>query len=128
MLQNTENTSVIGHSANAAQLATTELASSNLSDDSVVFVSDGEWEDPRKDVTGKYVEDHGERTNAVGKLQRSITIVLPDGSTMLVSAFDAKAKKLEGLKLGYTYSFRGKLKTKTETFLGKAKTSRFLNL
>ena len=79
-------------------------------------------------MTGKYVEDYGEQVNGVGKLQRSIKVVLPNGTAMLVSGFGAKAKKLDGLKLGYMYTFKGKLKTKQETFNGKEKTSHFLNL
>ena len=97
-------------------------------DDSVVFVADGEYEDPRVVVTGKNVEDYGTRVNVVGKLQRSIKILLEDGTAMIVSGFGAKTKKLDGVKLGGTYSFRGKIKVKTETFQGKEKTSQFLNL
>ena len=97
-------------------------------DDSVVFVADGEYEDPRVVVIGKNVEDYGAQVNGVGKLQRSIKILLTDGTAMIVSGFGAKTKKLDGVKLGGTYSFRGKLKTKTETFQGKEKTSKFLNL
>jgi hypothetical protein len=134
MTENTNATSVPDQDAlniSVTQLAAIELPTNpSTNDDSVVFVAepDGEWEDPRKVVTGKFVEDYGEKINAVGKLQRSITIMLPDGGTMLVSAFGAKAKQLEGRKLGGTYTFKGKLKSKTETFLGKEKTSRFLNL
>ena len=116
-----------GTNINREQLVTNDLPSPST-DDSIVFVADGEWEDPRKDVTGKFVEDYGERVNAVGKLQRSIAILLPDGSKMLVSGFGAKSKKLESLKLGGTYTFKGKLRAKTEIFNGKEKTTKFLNL
>jgi len=116
-----------GTNINREQLVTNDLPSPST-DDSIVFVADGEWEDPRKDVTGKFVEDYGERVNAVGKLQRSIAILLPDGSKMLVSGFGANARKLAGLKLGSTYAFKGRLKAKTEIFQGKEKASHFLNL
>jgi hypothetical protein len=97
-------------------------------DDSIVEIASGPYEDPRQEVTGKHNVDHGEQINKWGKQQRSITIVLPDGSNVLVSAFGTKAKKLDGLKLGYTYTFKGILKTKTEPYQGKEKTSTFLNL
>ena len=133
MTENTNATSVSDQGALniSTQLAAIELPINPLtSDDSVVFVAepDGEWEDPRKVVTGKFVEDYGEKINAVGKLQRSIKVVLPDESTIIVSGFGAKTKQLEGRKLGGTYTFKGKLKTKTEPFQGKEKTSYFLNL
>ncbi len=122
------STSVSEQDTSAAQLAANDLPTNPLTDESVVFVADGEWEDPRKEFTGQYVENHGEQTNVVGKLQHSITIRLEDGSTMLVSAFGAKTRLLKNLKLGGTYAFKGKLKTKTENFQGAEKTSRFLNL
>ena len=134
MTENTNATSMPDQDAlniSVTQLAAIELTTNpSTNDDSVVFVAepDGEWEDPRKVVTGKFVEDYGEKINAVGKLQRSIKVVLPDESTIIVSGFGAKTKQLEGRKLGGTYSFRGKLKTKTEIYLGKERVSRFLNL
>ena len=131
MTENTNATSVSDQGALniSTQLAAIELPTNpQTSDDSVVFVEDGEWVDPRKEVTGKYVENHGEKINAAGKVQRSITVLLPDGSTILVSAFGAKVENLANRKLGAIYTFRGKLKTKTEIYLGKEKTSQFLNL
>ena len=134
MTENTNATSVPEQDALSisTQLATNELPTTpqTANNDSIVLVAepDGEWEDPRKVVTGKFVEDYGEKINGVGKLQRSIAILLPDGNKMLVSGFGAKAKQLEGRKLGGTYTFKGKLKTKAEIFLGKEKTSYFLNL
>jgi hypothetical protein len=134
MTENTNATSVPDQDAlniSVTQLAAIELPINPLtSDDSIILVAepDGEWEDPRKVVTGKFVEDYGEKINGVGKLQRSIKVALPDGGTIIVSGFGAKSKQLEGRKLGGTYTFKGKLKTKTETFLGKEKTSQFLNL
>jgi hypothetical protein len=111
------------------KLVTDELPTNpQTSDDSVVFVEDGEWVDPRKEVTGKYVENHGEKINAAGKVQRSITVLLTDGSTILVSAFGAKVGNLANRKLGAIYTFRGILKTKTGMYLGKERTSQFLNL
>ena len=131
MFQTNEATSVPeqGTINNSGEPAIQHVGSSlPPGDDSIVEIAAGEYEDPRQDVTGKHNGDHGEKINAVGKLQRSISILLPDGSSMLVSAFGAKAKKLESLKPGYTYTFKGILKTKTEIYLGKEKTSKFLNL
>ena len=120
--QSTSNNSVV-------QLAASELPTNpQTSDDSIVEIASGEWVDPRQEVTGKHNVDHGEQINKWGKVQHSVSIVRPDGSTVLVSAFGAKAKKLDGLKLGYTYTFKGILKTKTEPYQGKEKTSTFLNL
>ena len=50
------------------------------------------------------------------------------GNPILISAFDGKVKMLDGLKLGDIWTFKGKLKTKTEMYLGKERTSQFLNL
>ena len=98
-------------------------------DDSIVLVEEGVWEDPRQTFTVRVTDDHGEKINAVGKLQRSVTGTLSNGTTILVSAFGAKAQELRSkAKLGSTCTFRGKLKTKTEMYLGKEKTSKFLNL
>ena len=130
----TENTNATSVSDQGALNISTQLAASELptnpqtSDDSIVEIASGEYEDPRQEVTGKHNGDHGEQINKWGKMQHSISILLPDGSTMLVSAFGPKAKKLENLKPGYTYTFRGILKTKTEPYQGKEKTSQFLNL
>ena len=96
--------------------------------DSVVFVADGEYEDPRQAFDVRVVEHHGEKINAVQKLQRTVTGLLPDGTTIIVSAFGEKSRLLNNLKLGGTYTFKGKYKEKTEMFRGKEKTSRFLNL
>ena len=131
MTENTNATSVSDQGALniSTQLAAIELSSSPLTDDdSITLVADGPYQDPRQAFTGKFVEDYGERINGVGKLQRSIKVVLPDESIIIVSGFGAKTKKLDGVKLGGTYTFKGKLKTKTEPFQGKEKTSQFLNL
>src|ERR1035441_120896 len=76
----------------------------------------------------RVVEHHGEKINAVQKLQRTVTGLLPDGTTIIVSAFGEKSRLLNNLKLGGTHTFKGKYKEKTEMFRGKEKTSRFLNL
>jgi hypothetical protein len=115
----------------SAQLAAIELPSSPLTgDDSIVEIAAGEYEDPRQTFTVRVTDDHGEKINAVGKLQRSVTGVLSDGTTILVSAFgEGKVRSLKAkVKLGGIYTFRGKYKEKTEPFLGQEKTSRFLNL
>src|ERR1017187_1546540 len=90
---------------------------------SVVLVAPGEYKDPRQTFTGTLDEDFGEITNSVGKLQRSVRVILPDGSSILVSAFGPKTAELKNLKLGWTYTFTGKLKTKKEVFRGKERTS-----
>src|ERR1019366_1029641 len=97
-------------------------------DKRVVFVATGEYEDPRKPFTCRYVDDYGEITNAHGKLQRSIGTICQDGTRMLVSAFGGRTAELIGLALGSTYTFYGKHKTKTEPYNGTMSTSHFLNL
>ena len=111
------------------QLVTDEpLTNPEATGDAIQFVASGVWEDPRTTVTGEVDEKFDVKTNAVGKPQRSIRVILQDGRPMLISAFDGKVKMLDGLKLGYTYTFKGKLKTKTDIYLGKERTSQFLNL
>ena len=111
------------------QLVTDEpLTSPEATDDAIQFVAAGVWEDPRTTVTGEIVEKFDVKINAVGKPQRSIRVISEGGNPILISAFGGKVKKLDGLKLGDTWTFKGKLKTKTEMYLGKEKTSTFLNL
>jgi hypothetical protein len=60
MTENTNATSVPDQGALniSTQLAASELPTNpQTSDDSVVFVEDGVWVDPRQEVTGKYVEN-----------------------------------------------------------------------
>jgi hypothetical protein len=131
MLQNNEATTLSDQDTSndsVVQLAASELATNPSTNDAVVFVTDGAWEDPRQTFTGQFVEDHGEKMNAVPKLQRSITVLLADGTKLLVSAFGEKTCFLKSLKLGGTYTFKGKLNVKTGKFQGKERVSRFLNL
>jgi len=95
---------------------------------SIQFVEAGVYEDPRVTIKGKVIEVFDAITNVHGKAQRSIRIQQDDNTTVLVSGFGSKTAKLEGLHLGYTYSFKGKLKTKMTTYQGKEKESTFLNL
>ena len=132
MFQTNEATSVPeqGTVINATeQLVTDEpLTNPEATDDAIQFVAPGVWEDPRTTVTGRVSDRFDAKTNAAGKLQCSIRVILEDGNPILISAFDGKVKMLDGLKLGYTYTFKGKLKTKTEIYLGKERTTRFFNL
>jgi hypothetical protein len=104
------------------------LTNPEVTDDAIQFVATGVWEDPRTTVTGRVSDRLDAKTNAAGKPQCSIRVISQDGNPILISAFDGKVKMLDGLKLGYTYTFKGKLKTKTEMYLGKERTSQFLNL
>ena len=133
MLQNDNATSVPeqGILMNTTQNVITDDLLTNLdaSNDAIQLVATGVWEDPRTTVIAKVVEKCDAKTNAVGRTQRSIRAMRDDGSTVLISGFNIeKIKILDGLKLGHTYSFRGKLKTKTEVYNGKERTSDFLNL
>ena len=111
------------------QLVTDEpLTNPEATDDAIQFVAAGVWEDPRTTVTGRVSDRFDTKTNAAGKPQCSIRVISENGNPILISAFDGKVKMLDGLKLGYTYTFKGKLKTKTEIYLGKERTTRFFNL
>src|ERR1039458_3012085 len=84
MLQNNEATRVPEQGALpiSTQLAAIELpVNPSSTNESVREIAPGEYVDPRIDVTGKHNGDHGEQINKWGKQQRSITILLPDGST-----------------------------------------------
>jgi hypothetical protein len=105
-----------------------KLITNPSTDDAIQFVAAGVWEDPRTTVTGRMTDKFGAKTNAKGRMQSSIRATLDDGNPILISAFDGKINMLDGLKLGYTYTFKGKLKTKTEVIQNKEETSRFLNL
>ena len=84
--------------------------------------------DPRSIVQGKVIDVIDLKTNKYGKAQRSVRVQKDDGNTLLVSGFGTKAAKLEGLRLGCTYSFKGKLKTQKGVFEGKERESIFLNI
>jgi len=132
MQQNNEATSAPeqGVIMNATQnvIADDLLTNQGTTNDAIQLVAEGEWKDRRTTVTGDLDEIFPVKTNRVGKMQRSIRIIREDGSPLLISAFDGNVKALDGLKLGNTYSFRGKLKSKTEVYNGKERTSDFLNL
>jgi hypothetical protein len=132
MLQNDNATSVPEQDTlmNTTQNVTSDDLMTNLDavNDAIQLVAEGEWKDRRITVTGQIDEIFPIKTNRVGKAQRSIRVIREDGSPILISAFDGNVKSLDGRKLGNTYSFRGKLKTKTEIFDGKERTSEFLNL
>ena|ERR1022692_1505500 len=133
MSENNEATSAPeqGVIMNATQnvIADDLLTNLDATNDVIKLVATGEWEDPRTTVIAKVVEKFDAITNAAGRTQRSVRAMRDDGSTMLISGFnDEKIKILDGLKLGYTYSFRGKLKVKPHIFQGEKRTSSFLNL
>jgi len=132
MLQNDNATSVPeqGILMNTTQnvIADDLLTNLDASNDVIQLVATGEWEDPRTTVIAKVVEKFPVKTNKVDKVQCSIRVIREDGSPLLISAFDDNVNMLDGLKLGHTYSFRGKLKIKTEVYNGKERTSSFLNL
>ena len=95
---------------------------------SVNFIASGEFVDPRVTMIGTVVDVIDLTTNVYGKAQRSVRIETEDDKSVLVSGFGAKASKLEGVKLGFKYLFRGRLKIKLTTFMGKEQESYFLNL
>ena len=132
MFQTNEATSVPEQSTltnQTEQLVTNEpLINQGATDDAIQLVAPGVWEDPRTTVTGRVSDKFDAKTNAKGRMQSSIRVIRDDGNPILISAFDEKVKMLDGLKLGYTYTFKGILKTKTEVYQGKEKTSKFLNL
>lgn len=81
-------------------------------DDPVKLVEPGEYKDPRIVIRGVVEEIFPTKTNVYGKAQRSARVRQPDGTTVLVSAFQDDIKHLDRVQPGHTFEFRGVLKEK----------------